>query len=322
MIRGTLEHPKFLDLQARLDVPRYRVAGLLECLWHFTARYAPEGDVGKWQNRAIARALEWDGDPDQLVEALVGAGWLESLECARLYVHDWHEHADDGVHRALARATKFFANGQKPRMTRLGEVERLSLQSKYDKLGAQSAHGGRTVEAHDVRTVGARSAPLPAPPDPRPASAPPEEPADAPDPPAAAESAEAGPPSKTELHEAAAKLERDVDRALRILADQSGAELEEKRRWLRAELRSAESWAADATAAGRRTSTRSAVIRFWQRYSRDPPAQRRWWVEIDHEQQVAERAEVLRRLGIDTGPEIREPLTADQLSQFQIEHVG
>jgi hypothetical protein len=47
MKRGTPEHPKTAHLMAALSIPRPYAVGILELLWHFTARYAPRGDVGR-----------------------------------------------------------------------------------------------------------------------------------------------------------------------------------------------------------------------------------------------------------------------------------
>ena len=101
MKRGTPEHPKVHDLARRLGIAWPHAVGLLELLWHFTARYAIQGNIGKWANEQIANAVGWDGDPDVLVEALVAAGWLDSDDEHRLIVHDWHEHADQSVRKTL-----------------------------------------------------------------------------------------------------------------------------------------------------------------------------------------------------------------------------
>jgi hypothetical protein len=103
MKRGTPEHPKVVRFAKLLRVRRHVAVGLLEMLWHLTARYTPAGDVGKWSDDEIATALDWDGDPGRLLQAFVAAGLLEPHPAHRLIVHDWAEHADDGVRVLLKR---------------------------------------------------------------------------------------------------------------------------------------------------------------------------------------------------------------------------
>lgn len=103
MKRGTLEHPKLVELRDRLRVRRPTAVGYLEMLWHFTARFAPQGDIGRYSDRRIEAALDWSGGPGKLVDTLVNAGWLDRHPKWRLLVHDWHDHADDSVRKRLAR---------------------------------------------------------------------------------------------------------------------------------------------------------------------------------------------------------------------------
>jgi hypothetical protein len=103
MKRSTPEHPKLLDLCARMKLRRWEAAGVLELIWHFTAKFAPQGDIGKYSDEAIAKAIDWNRDPERIVNALVEAKWLDRCECHRLTVHDWPEHADQTVARVLAK---------------------------------------------------------------------------------------------------------------------------------------------------------------------------------------------------------------------------
>jgi len=108
--RGTPDHPKVVRFAAVLGVTRYAAVGLLELLWHLTARYTPCGDVGKWSDQEIAIALGWDGPPTALIHALVASGLLESHPVHRLIVHDWAEHADKAVKQLLARQGRSFVS--------------------------------------------------------------------------------------------------------------------------------------------------------------------------------------------------------------------
>ncbi len=108
MKREALRHPKTYDLAARLGVRKRDVLGILTLLWDFTADAAPSGDIGKWSNGAIARACDWDDDPDTFVDALVSAGWLDEDEDHRLIVHDWPDHAQNWVRAKLRKANLEF----------------------------------------------------------------------------------------------------------------------------------------------------------------------------------------------------------------------
>lgn len=103
-------------------------------LWHFTAKYAPQGDIGRFSDRRIEAALDWTCDrwrkPGQLIQALIAARWIDidtpsgayqpSIDSAstgdqhgisgvsatyhRLIIHDWADHADESTRKRLARA--------------------------------------------------------------------------------------------------------------------------------------------------------------------------------------------------------------------------
>lgn len=110
MKRGTMEHPKFIQLCTALKLTKFEAAGLLETLWHFTAKFTPQGDIGKYSDEAIAKWVGWRvrsgslGVPTgvRLTSALVQSGWLDRSEAHRLVVHDWAEHIDQSLKRNLA----------------------------------------------------------------------------------------------------------------------------------------------------------------------------------------------------------------------------
>lgn len=88
---------KFQRLQRRLGESKRGLVGLLELLWHGTATQAPDGDIGRYTNEEIAILVDWDGDHDQLVAALVETGWLDESEQHRLVVHDWSDHQPNWI---------------------------------------------------------------------------------------------------------------------------------------------------------------------------------------------------------------------------------
>jgi hypothetical protein len=77
-------------------------------LWHFTGKFTPRGDVGKYSNSDIESWLEWKGEPDALVGALLQSHWLDSDPVYRILVHDWAQHADHATKMALGRSKLTF----------------------------------------------------------------------------------------------------------------------------------------------------------------------------------------------------------------------
>lgn len=112
-----LDHPKTHALTALLDISRPTAIGHLELLWAFTGKNAPQGNIGKWPDGAIARACDWIGPPDQFINALVEARFLDRDDVSRVSVHDWHEHAPGWVRAKLNGLKLDFARltpGQSP----------------------------------------------------------------------------------------------------------------------------------------------------------------------------------------------------------------
>lgn len=92
MKANTTDHPKFMRLKRRLKLTKWEATGLLETLWNMTAKNAPRGNIGKFDNEEIAAFLEWDGDEHELIDVLIKSGWIDECEDNRLVVHDWPDH--------------------------------------------------------------------------------------------------------------------------------------------------------------------------------------------------------------------------------------
>jgi hypothetical protein len=109
--REARNHSKIKRFCRKLDVPVYQAMGVLECLWHLTATEAWRGDIGKLSNEDIALALDYRGDENELIEALVDCGWLDRSVRHRLLVHDWAEHADAAIQKRAKRAISLGQSG-------------------------------------------------------------------------------------------------------------------------------------------------------------------------------------------------------------------
>lgn len=105
-----LNHPKTRRAARLLGIQRVHLVGHLHALWWWAMDYAPSGSLAGFDPADIADAMEWEGDPDALVDALVtcgigdGAGFLEQDAAGDLTIHDWDAYAGDRSRATTARA--------------------------------------------------------------------------------------------------------------------------------------------------------------------------------------------------------------------------
>lgn len=166
--RGTLEHPKTKRLSRLLGTVPGVALGVLETIWHWIGEYRKDGgitmndledalDSGGWLSMFSAEAVA-----AAMTSSERECIWLDLLPDGRMFIHDWHVHADDAVNRSLARAKRYFANGARPDLARLGKDEREALRAHYDSVAFEGC-------APNVRTQSALPEPEPEP-EPRPRS--------------------------------------------------------------------------------------------------------------------------------------------------------
>lgn len=92
MKQGAPNHPKMHALARLLGVGVAQAIGHVELLSHWTACYAPAGDVGRFEDGEIEKGCAWEGEPGALIAALVRAGWLQTIDTdARLLLLDWSD---------------------------------------------------------------------------------------------------------------------------------------------------------------------------------------------------------------------------------------
>ena len=166
MKRGTSEHPKVRRFARALGVGLAQAVGHLELLWHFTAKFAPAGDLGRFHDADIEEACAWEGESGKMVAALTESGWLDSHAQHRVIVHDWSEHADDATNLTLARAGRLFADGKRPKTTRLLQAERTAVEAKLTEAESVRTASARNTHAKrkNAHGVSSPSHPLPSPP--------------------------------------------------------------------------------------------------------------------------------------------------------------
>lgn len=139
MKAGTTDLLKFRKLKRRLKISTWQAVGLLEMLWHVTAKNCPRGDIGKMTDEDIALMIEWDDDPHTLIEPLVELGWIDRDPEFRLVVHDWQEHAPNYVKGNLAKSGISFCDEEISKRNLPAAVpnEECNQASKPPKAGAE-----------------------------------------------------------------------------------------------------------------------------------------------------------------------------------------
>ena len=119
--RGTLEHPKTMALADVLGIDDCHALGILEALWHWTARYHADGNISGTQPGILARAVRTRIDAQTLWDALLSCGWID-VDGDSCLIHDWADHADNTTKKNLANRGESFADGSTPFQKRSGKI--------------------------------------------------------------------------------------------------------------------------------------------------------------------------------------------------------
>lgn len=93
--QAVFSHRKTFELATLLGVDETYAAGHLIRLWTWALDNAPDGDLSKLSDRAIAYGAGWRHQTTLFVQALTDAGWLDGDRS----IHDWSEYAGRLVER-------------------------------------------------------------------------------------------------------------------------------------------------------------------------------------------------------------------------------
>ncbi|HWP59479.1 MAG TPA: hypothetical protein VNL14_16425 [Candidatus Acidoferrales bacterium] len=116
------EHPKLYKLMELTKMSRPEAIGYLHMLWWWAIDYAQDGDLSNFSKLQIARAIGWGADPEQLINALIEARFLDTEKTARgrnvdgtwlaendnqqgLWIHDWQDFCGDLIKKRIDRAS-------------------------------------------------------------------------------------------------------------------------------------------------------------------------------------------------------------------------
>lgn len=135
-LRAVIDHPKFHRLMNLMKVSRMVAIGALESMWQFTARFTPNGHIGKYPVEEIEAWLGWDGEEGALLAMLEKARWVDRHPVHGLIVHDWADHCDSFVHTDLAKKTQLFIDGRAPRIDHdaFNTQSRARIRAEYEKI--------------------------------------------------------------------------------------------------------------------------------------------------------------------------------------------
>lgn len=90
--QGLANHPKTKRLVRRLNISTPLAVGHLHCLWWWALDFAQDGEISQYDAFDIADACQWQGDPEQLFESLIDAGFIDVADDKR-FLHDWYDYA-------------------------------------------------------------------------------------------------------------------------------------------------------------------------------------------------------------------------------------
>lgn len=84
------DHRKLQFAADILGIPSAYLMGLIINFWLWALDNAPTGNLVGISAHMIARASQWDGNPDDLLSALTQAGFLDRDDAGNLEIHDWY----------------------------------------------------------------------------------------------------------------------------------------------------------------------------------------------------------------------------------------
>ena len=87
------DHRKLLAAADELEIEPVHLLGHLISFWLWALDNAPSGSLAEVNNRTIARAAQWNDEPNKLVDALTSTQWLDIQEDGNLMIHDWYDYA-------------------------------------------------------------------------------------------------------------------------------------------------------------------------------------------------------------------------------------
>lgn len=93
-------HKKTLLASDTLGITPVHLMGHMVAFWLWALDNVPDGDLDNISPRVIARAAQWEGDPEQFVDALINVGFIDETDNG-LRIHDWYDYAGRLIERRI-----------------------------------------------------------------------------------------------------------------------------------------------------------------------------------------------------------------------------
>lgn len=89
--QGLREHPKVYALCDALKISKVEAIGHLHYFWWWALDYAADGCLDNLSENQIARGMQWEREPGQLLKAMIDCHWIDE-ENGHRSIHDWGEY--------------------------------------------------------------------------------------------------------------------------------------------------------------------------------------------------------------------------------------
>lgn len=142
---GLRDHPKTARLRRRLGVSLPQAIGHVVLTWTWAVRYAPNGDLSRFDADVIADAAGWEDEAGQFVRAMISAGFLDE----DLAIHDWDAYAGRLLDRREANARRMREAREKARAAdnghgaplRVAHIDSVDVETRAaHSTGARASH--------------------------------------------------------------------------------------------------------------------------------------------------------------------------------------
>lgn len=127
-------HPKTKKLARLLGVSRPTAVGHLHYLWWWALDFAQDGMLSRYDSHDIAEAMEWEGESDVLLAALIESGYLDETENG-LMIHDWGDYAGKLMERREKDRARKQAAKEKTRNSK--DFRRISSGMDAESAGSR-----------------------------------------------------------------------------------------------------------------------------------------------------------------------------------------